>query len=74
MMLNKCFSPEDDAYSHFWTDGFYYGHPTYDEKFIAQMFRKALADFAADPRNTTFLFVVPNFKNAGWYKNINYFE
>ena len=70
----KSYSPDDDAFAHSWTDGYFYGNPDYNDAFINKTLTKALWDFSLSPFNTRFMFVLPDWKTASWYPLLRHFD
>ena len=58
-----------------WSKCFFYGNPKFQNEFIYKTLSKAVTDFSLAPDLTKFLFVLPKWETAPWYKTfIDYFE
>ena len=68
------FDVNNSAFNHSWSGRDNYGNPVYEETFINRTLDKALTDFAADPQNTRFIFILPEWKSASWWPLTRHFQ
>jgi hypothetical protein len=67
------FTVEDDAFKYTWTGRDFYGNPPYTNTFIHKTLTKAVADHERAPDITSFVFVLPKWTTAAWYKLVDHF-
>jgi len=64
----------DDAFKYPWVGTAFYGNPEYTAEFITKTLQKAISDYSKDPENTSFMFVLRDWKSAPWYALLDQFQ
>ena len=65
---------DGDSFEHSWVGEHFYGNPVYQNAFITKTLEKALHDFELSPDNTSFFFVLPDWRDAPWYALLSQFQ
>jgi hypothetical protein len=74
-LLSINYTKDDDAYSTNWVRTSFYGNPKYTNDDIYRALDKAISEFQTQPETTKFMFILPMWETANWYKTfIHYFE
>ncbi|KAK3275189.1 hypothetical protein CYMTET_16669 [Cymbomonas tetramitiformis] len=66
-ILEHHYTITDSCFDKDWAGKQCYGNPPFDHDIILQCLQKALADFARDPSNTKFMFILPKWVTASWW-------
>eukprot|EP00959_Pyramimonas_sp_CCMP1952_P157523 3294380-Pyramimonas_sp.AAC.1 len=76
-MEASAWSLQDDAHKpgRLWTGKTFWMNPVFEVDYIDRMFAKCHEDFVKDPINTSYLIVVPELRDAPWYKRwVKYYD
>ena len=74
-LLNNYYTKETDSFTKEWINSPFYGNPEFKNDIIYRTLEKAVEDFNISPERTSFLFVLPKWESAPWYKTFTpYFE
>ena len=65
--LPRYYSPNNDAFSHTWTNESFYANPPYDDAIIKALSTKAYKDWQRAPETTSFTLVLPDWTSASWH-------
>ncbi|KAK3260638.1 hypothetical protein CYMTET_30413 [Cymbomonas tetramitiformis] len=73
-ILEHYYTITDSCFDKDWAGKQCYGNPPFDHDIILQCLQKALADFARDPSNTKFMFILPKWVTASWWSLVSQFD
>ncbi|KAK3233736.1 hypothetical protein CYMTET_55980 [Cymbomonas tetramitiformis] len=73
-ILEHHYTITDSCFDKDWAGKQCYGNPPFDHDIILQCLQKALADFARDPSNTKFMFILPKWVTASWWSLVSQFD
>lgn len=67
-------SIQDDVVDYPWVGASIYGNTIYSVEYITNVLLNAISDFSNSPTNTSFTFILPDWKNVQWYPLLKQFE
>ncbi|KAK3248188.1 hypothetical protein CYMTET_42342 [Cymbomonas tetramitiformis] len=73
-ILEHHYTITDSCFDKDWAGKQCYGNPPFDHDIILQCLQKALVDFARDPSNTKFMFILPKWVTASWWSLVSQFD
>lgn len=64
----------DDAFGYPCVGASFYGNHVYSVEFISKVLQNAISDISKGPTTMSFMFVLPDWKNAQWYSLLEQFD